>query len=126
MNICVLTIPSNTCYGFDGVSDEAFSLYSSNTVQILNKTSLGFDEELMPGTTDSCYLWSDCDEFTASYGIGGIIEFEAIDSGDEIIDLGDWWQNNIQCGFDLFNPMAAEDIEKAATLAQIEIDRYDT
>jgi hypothetical protein len=112
MFICVLTVPSNKTYGFDGVSDEKFELFQSNITKILNKTDLCYDEELNPGTDCANYLWSDSDSFTVGDGAFGTT-FEAVEEGDEIVNISDDFFNQVQCGYDLFVELTPEVLNDA-------------
>lgn len=115
--INVLATPSNSIYGFDGVSDEEFNVYCENIDKIINLTSMGYDEEFSPDTDSSLYLYSDSDDYGYHHGIGGI-EFETINEEDLINDISDKFYNEICCGFDLFNPLSPEDLKEAAKTVQ--------
>lgn len=123
MNICIVTVPSSTAYGFDGVSEAEFDLYQRNVTAILNMTTLGYDEEFAPRTNCARHVWSDSDEWTSGWD-GLEMAANPINESDEIVNLSEEFYE-LQTKYDFFIEMSSETTESIAQEFQAIINKYD-
>ena len=120
--ICIVTIPSNNIYGFDGVSDKEFEIYQRNVSRILSLTSLGYDKEFAPNTDCSSYVWSDSDDWLIDWD-GLKLGATPVNEDDEIVFLS-YKFSLLETKYDFFVEMLEEEIKKIASEFQNIIDKY--